>query len=172
MDLPKSAHAILADAVAKVLDPPLIDQTPTYVAELEMALHNYRLANNTALETPFGRIIRGAILAIENGAPQDAVKYLNTLLLAGDFTPLVDLDQVTARPSGAAERMAKFEPSHVHADGGRYQLIDHAPGKCEDDGHLVSWTPGVVYRGEDGMLRWTTAVRWSQRFQPLTVLHA
>jgi hypothetical protein len=102
MDLPKSAHAILADAVAKVLDPPLIDQTPTYVAELEMALHNYRLASNTALETSFGRIIRGAILAIDNGAPQDAKRYLSTLLLANDFVPVVDVNNIEPRAGPVA----------------------------------------------------------------------
>lgn len=58
-----------------------------------------------------------------------------------------------------------MRPTHRHADGGVYELVEPCPHKDDATGE---WVAGFAYRGEDGKLRSTSATRWEERFEPLT----
>lgn len=51
-----------------------------------------------------------------------------------------------------------FYPTHRHADGGLYQYLGPQLGR------LGTWTEGVAYKNEEGMMFWTTETRWGKRF--------
>lgn len=59
-----------------------------------------------------------------------------------------------------------MRPTHRHADGGVYQLIEPCSIKHPSTGE---WVDGVAYRGEDGKLRSTTKERWDERFEELSI---
>lgn len=92
---PKSAHAILADAVEGLLDTSVPEAVDGRLGRLELALRNYRLAEKTAEMTPFGSIVETAIKALERGDTVAAAKCLSVLRLAGDYVPAVDIAGIT-----------------------------------------------------------------------------
>lgn len=57
-----------------------------------------------------------------------------------------------------------MRPTHRHADGGVYELVEPCPHKDDATGE---WVAGFAYRGEDGKLRSTSAKRWQERFEEL-----
>lgn len=59
----------------------------------------------------------------------------------------------------------QFVPTHRHEDGGLYQFVSECPGKLHHDNS--EWGDGIIYRGEDGAVRWTSAKRWATRFTPM-----
>lgn len=59
----------------------------------------------------------------------------------------------------------KVSNLYEHADGGFYCILsDATPGKDDATGE---WREGVTYMGTDGVMRWTSRVRWDQRFSPV-----
>lgn len=57
-----------------------------------------------------------------------------------------------------------MRPTHRHADGGVYELVEPASMKTQSG----DWVKGFAYRGEDDRLRFTTTERWEERFEELT----
>lgn len=57
---------------------------------------------------------------------------------------------------------ADFKPTHQHADGGMYQMVDHGKVKMGAD-----WEDGVFYRASDGTWCVTSLLRWNARFVPV-----
>lgn len=55
-----------------------------------------------------------------------------------------------------------MKPTHSHADGGLYELVEPASMKDSTTGE---WLKGFAYRGKDERLRFTTTERWEERFE-------
>jgi hypothetical protein len=98
---PKSAHAILAEAVDRLFAImasalPMEESVDDAMGQLELARKNYHLAEKAAAATPFGSVTATALAALDRGDIEGARKCLNVLALAGDYVPLVDLSSITA----------------------------------------------------------------------------
>lgn len=160
-DRPKTAHAILADAVDLMLNSEIPEAMASNVAHAELALMNYRLAEKTAMDAPFAKIVNGALVQLDKGDTEAARKFLYTLLGVVDFAPLVTLP-VPAAPAA----QPPFRASHRHADGGIYQYVEEGWFKNPADD---TWLHAVFYRGDDLQLRGTTMLRWLERFTLIEV---
>lgn len=58
-------------------------------------------------------------------------------------------------------------PTHRHADGGLYRYV--GPQSAKGDGDQSVWIEGVEYSDLEGRKFWTTQLRWSERFEELSV---
>lgn len=64
--------------------------------------------------------------------------------------------------------VATFKPTHTHADGGEYEVLDFPRVKCPEPFEGTgTWQNGVLYRNKDNLLCVRTAENFNQRFKPL-----
>lgn len=61
-------------------------------------------------------------------------------------------------------KVEKFTPTHVHVEGGEYEVLDYPRVKIE--GH---WFSGVLYRNRDNILCVRTLEGFEKRFSVLRV---
>lgn len=64
--------------------------------------------------------------------------------------------------------VATFQPTHVHAEGGEYEVLDFPRVKCfAMDRTFPVWHNGVLYRNKDNLLCVRTLEDFNDRFKPL-----
>jgi hypothetical protein len=154
-----TAHARLADAVDRVINGTIPEAMADYVAHMELALRNYRLAEVTAKNVPFAAMVNGAIAQLDAGRTEAARTFLRTMLGVVDYAPVVDVPIIETRAQ-------EFKASHTHADGGVYEYVDEGWIKHPE---RADWLHAVFYRGDDMVPRGTTMVRWLERFKLISV---
>ncbi len=124
------AHLLLAEAVSSVLVgvSPQLQLTDDQRAQaygvlterMSLALQNYIAAAKAAQGTDFAALVNATMEQIDAGDTEKAKRFLATLVNVVDFAPVVDIP-IFEPP--------KFEPTHRHADGGEYQLLEPMPGR-------------------------------------------
>lgn len=75
-------------------------------------------------------------------------------LIAAGFSIVADVIDLARPPA--------FVPTHRHADGGVYRMVQRAKWKGATD---TEWRWAVIYEAEDGGTYVTDDERWSDRFQ-------
>lgn len=126
MQLPVTAHKKLADAAKAHLE----SSDDAGMLETAKALANawsaYCIAEAAALEVPFGRLLKTALDQLEAGEIEAVKTCLSTLLMAGDFVPVVDVAMLAPKPQAPSTvaRKAVEELALEVANGDRRSRRD------------------------------------------------
>lgn len=64
--------------------------------------------------------------------------------------------------TGLAQKLvSSFKATHIHLDGGEYEVLDYPRVK------FLLWENGVLYRNKDNLLCVRTLENFNERFKPL-----